>query len=255
MAEADRDPTSPFAIPPPVRITLPEAVDLIAGEGLDPDAVWNALCVALSDGRLSAGDCRPEYFRSLPYEQLALRRMPQVDLDAIRYFGEIPSGSWRRWIAEDGSIARSTGEVLRHIPDRGGLIIFQPTLSRNSVLVHFMAATKSAPVQPAPPKLVVGEIRYQYTVPLAPPKLTTPVQPALPKLKLEPAGDGDIREVLKVVYNGYPDGEGPNISAVVTLVKSQLEARDLEATKERIQHIAEESEFKKKRRVPGKHRE
>jgi hypothetical protein len=227
MAEADRDPTSPFAIPPPVRITLPEAVDLIAGEGLDPDAVWNALFVALSDGRLSAGDCRPEYFRSLPYEQLALRRMPQADLDAIRYFGEIPSGSWRRWIAEDGSIVRKTGEVLRHIPDRGGLIIFQPTLSRVNVLGHF----------------------------LAPPKLTAPVQPTLPKLKLEPAGDGDIREVLRVVYDGCPDGAGPNINDVVTLVKPRLEARGLEATKERIQRIADESEFKKKRRVPGKHRE
>jgi hypothetical protein len=247
MAEADRDPTSPFAIPPPTRVTLVEAVDLIASSGLRPDDVRDALLRGLSDGLLIAGDLRPEYFRNLPHQQLAPIGMPEADLAAIRNFAAIPPISWLRWVDEDGSIIRTTGEVIRHIPGGRGAIHFRPTLSRIDVLAYFMAAKTAAKAAP-PPQVTV-------TYSLATTNSAVSIQPVLPKLKLEPAGDDDIREVLRVVYNGYPDGSGPNINDVVALVKPQLEVRGLEATKEYIQRIADESEFRKKRRTPGKHRE
>lgn len=219
MAEPTGDPTS-FAIPPPVRITLPEAVDLIAGQGIDRDAVWNALLAALGGGRLSAGDYRPEYFRNLPYEQLALLGMPQADLDAIRAFGDIPPGSWRCWIAEDGSIIRTTGEVLRHIPGNRGLVHFRPWLSRNAVLVHFRVAEAIAS----------------------------------PKPKLKDASNKTLLDAVRAVYNQSADREGPNVNKIVPLVQSHLQAQGYKASKLSIQDIAGSSEFDSKRREVGKHR-
>jgi hypothetical protein len=150
MVEPERK-SSSFAIPPRPRVSLPEVVELIAGEEFEPDDVWGACLEALCDGRLVAGDPRPEYFRSLPCQEFALRGMPQADLDAIRSFAAIPSSSWRSWVT-DKSIVRVTGDVLRPVPDSDDVITFRPMLPRVDVLVHFRAAKPAASEKAAPPK-------------------------------------------------------------------------------------------------------
>ena len=67
------------------------------------------------------------------------------------------------------------------------------------------------------------------------------------------APDEKIREVLRSCYSGFVNGKGPNLNQIVNPVKKILWVFGLDASKERIQGIADEPEFKVKRR-PCRHR-
>jgi hypothetical protein len=81
-----------------------------------------------------------------------------------------------------------------------------------------------------------------------------PVDPPSPEPELKEASDEETRVALRIVYARYPDGEGPNLAEVVSLVQDVLKTTGLKKSKQRIQDIAQEKEFEGKRGLPGRRR-
>jgi hypothetical protein len=78
------------------------------------------------------------------------------------------------------------------------------------------------------------------------------VDPPSPEPELTEATDEETRVALRTVYGNYARGAGPNLAEVVPLVQDVLKLARLKKSKEQIQDIAGETEFKGMRGLPGR---
>jgi hypothetical protein len=115
-----------------------------------------------------------------------------------------------------------------------------PTLRQ----VHVLGAD---PASAGAPKFTTPDINQDHNL------AAVPVVAGLARL-LASATDAKIRETVRGVYSAFPDRTGPNINEIVDPVKQILAAFGLNAPKDHIQKIADEPEFKLKRRPSGPRR-
>jgi hypothetical protein len=215
MAEAANHRTPP----PSERVSLPEAVSLIAHWGYEPEAVWRELISKLINGPLQAGDQQgPEFFRNLPIGRLILCGLEPQDVEAVYVLRAgtdraIPREAWRLWNAK-GCILKTgerAGEVLclvKDCPYPGRVFhwVYRPFLFRADVLWHF----RDWQLDQADHSRTVAEVVPEAPVIVMPPVYPEPVIAPEPVIVMPPIHD-------------QPDSEMTNASDATTEQASPVE--------------------------------